>query len=250
MAGTTDRELADTNTSNNITLAGYTAKENEDMNVESPRVSPGYFSTMGMPLIAGREFTDQDRDAAHKVAVVNESFARHYFGQPQLAVGHYYCKGAGDVKPDTEIVGVVKDAKHTGVRQEIERTTFTPYLQESNLRAMTFYVRTWQSPESAEATIRRAMQTLDSKLVLDNFRTMEQQIDDILTDERAIATLASTLACSPFSWLRLASTGFWPIRRRNGHAKLESASLWVLPVVRSCVWCWSKCYGWRESALR
>ncbi len=192
VAGTTDRELADTNTSNNITLAGYTAKENEDMNVESPRVSPGYFSTMGMPLIAGREFTDQDRDAAHKVAVVNESFARHYFGQPQLAVGHYYCKGAGDVKPDTEIVGVVKDAKHTGVRQEIERTTFTPYLQESNLRAMTFYVRTWQSPESAEATIRRAMQTLDSKLVLDNFRTMEQQIDDILTDERAIATLAST----------------------------------------------------------
>ena len=192
VAGTTDRELADTNTSNNITLAGYTAKENEDMNVESPRVSPGYFSTMGMPLIAGREFTDQDRDAAHKVAVVNESFARHYFGQPQLAVGHYYCKGAGDVKPDTEIVGVVKDAKHTGVRQEIERTTFTPYLQESNLSAMTFYVRTWQSPESAEATIRRAMQTLDSKLVLDNFRTMEQQIDDILTDERAIATLAST----------------------------------------------------------
>ena len=49
-AGTTDPELADTNTSNNITLAGYTAKENEDMNVESPRVSPGYFSTMGMTV--------------------------------------------------------------------------------------------------------------------------------------------------------------------------------------------------------
>ena len=194
VAGTTDRELADTNTSNNITLAGYTAKENEDMNVESPRVSPGYFSTMGMPLVAGREFTDQDRDTGHKVAVVNESFARHYFGEPQLAIGHYYCKGGGDVTPDTEIVGVVKDAKHTGVRQEITRTTFTPYLQESNPGAMTFYIRTWQPPESAEATIRTAMQILDSKLVLDTFRTMEEQVDDILTPERVIAILSSAFS--------------------------------------------------------
>jgi putative ABC transport system permease protein len=191
VAGTTDRELADTNTSNNITLAGYTAKENEDMNVESPRVSPGYFSTMGMPLLAGREFTDQDRDAGHKVAVVNESFARHYFGEPQLAVGHYYGKGGGQVPIDTQIIGVVKDAKHTGVRQAITRTAFAPYLQESNPGGMTFYVRTWQGPESAEATIRSAMQNLDSKLVLDTFRTMEEQIDDILTTERVIAILAS-----------------------------------------------------------
>ena len=192
VAGTTDRELADTNSSNNITLAGYTEKENEDMNVESPRVSPGYFSTMGMPLLAGREFTDQDRDASHKVAVVNESFARHYFGQPQLAIGHYYGKGGGQVPIDTEIIGVVKDAKHTGVRQEITRTTFAPYLQEVNPGAMTFYVRTWQSPESAEGTIRSAMQNLDSNLVLETFRTMEEQVDDILTTERVIAILASS----------------------------------------------------------
>jgi putative ABC transport system permease protein len=191
VAGTTDPELADNNTSNNITLAGYTAKENEDMNVESPRVSPGYFSTMGMRLVAGREFTDQDRDVTHKVAVVNESLARHYFGEPQMALGHYYAKGGGSVTPDTEIVGVVKDAKHTGVRQEITRTTFTPYLQETTPRAMTFYVRTWQSPESAEGTIRAAMRNLDSKLVLDTFRTMEEQVDDILTTERVIAILAS-----------------------------------------------------------
>jgi putative ABC transport system permease protein len=192
VAGTTDPELADDNTSNNITLAGYTAKEGENMNVESPHVSPGYFSTMGMPFLAGRDFGDQDREGTQKVAVVNESFARHYFGDPQRAIGHYYCRGAGTVKPDTEIVGVVKDAKHTGVRQDIVRTIFTPYLQEPNLGSMTFYVRTWQSPESAEATLRRAMQTLDSKLVLDNFRTMQEQIDDNLIAERVIAILASS----------------------------------------------------------
>jgi putative ABC transport system permease protein len=192
VAGTTDPELANDNTSSNITLAGYTAKENEDMNAESPSVSPGYFSTMGMPLLAGRDLSEQDRDGTRKVAVVNESFARHYFAEPQQAVGHYYCNGAGDVKPDTEIVGVVKDAKHTGVRQEITRTIFTPYLQEADPGAMTFYVRTWQSPESAESTVRRAMQALDSKLVLDNFRTMQEQIDDNLMVERVIALLASS----------------------------------------------------------
>jgi putative ABC transport system permease protein len=191
VAGTTDPELADDNTGKNITLSGYTEKENEDMGVEAPEVSPGYFSTMGMPLLAGRELTEQDHDGTQKVAVVNESLARHYFGEPQRAVGQYFAWGGGTVKPDTEIVGVAKDARHTGVRQEILRTIFTPYLQDKDLRSMTFYVRTWQSPESVEATLRRAMQTLDSKLVLDNFRTMQEQVEDNLIADRVIAILAS-----------------------------------------------------------
>jgi predicted permease len=191
-AGTNDAELADTNYGNNITIAGYREKDNEDMNVESPSVSSGYFATMGMTLLAGRGFTEQDRIGTPKVAVVNESFARHFFGEPRLALGHYYGKGAGQIPIDTEIVGVAKDARHTGVRQEIARTTFTPFLQEPNPSAMTFYVRTWQAPESAEGTVRRAMQELDSKLVMDNFRTMQEQIDDNLTSERVIAILASS----------------------------------------------------------
>jgi predicted permease len=186
VAGTTDPELANDDWSNNISVAGYTAKENEDMNVEHPYVSAGYFSSMGMPLLAGRELSDADRGGTQKVAVVNESLARHYFGDPVDALQH----SLGEAKADIEIVGVVKDAKHFGVRREVRRTMFTPYLQETDPGAMTFYVRTWQAPQSAEATIRRAMQALDSKLVLDSFRTMEEQIDDNLTAERVIAFLA------------------------------------------------------------
>jgi putative ABC transport system permease protein len=189
VAGTTDPELADDNTGRNITLSGYTAKENEDMDVETPEVSPGYFSTMGMPLLAGRELAEQDHGGTQKVAVVNESFARHYFGEPQRAVGHYFAWGGG--KPDVEIVGVVRDARHTGVRQEILRTIFTPFLQDNDLHSMTFYIRTWQSPESAESNVRGAMQTLDSKLVLDNFRTMQEQVETNLIADRVIAILAS-----------------------------------------------------------
>jgi ABC-type antimicrobial peptide transport system permease subunit len=93
------------------------------------------------------------------------------------------------VKPDIEIVGIAKDAKHSGVRKDIRRTAFTSYLQDADPGEMTFYVRTFQTPQSAEATIRSAMQSLDSKLVLDSFRTMEEQIDDNLTTERVIALL-------------------------------------------------------------
>jgi predicted permease len=192
VAATTDPELAGDNETGNVTIAGYAEKSNEDMNVEQPNVSVDYFSTLQMPLLAGRGFTGQDRTGSQSVAVVNENFARHFFGDPQQALGHFLGNGGGTgVKTDVAIVGVVRDAKHTGLREPVTRTVFVPYLQSPEPRAMTFYVRTWQQPESAESTIRHAMQTLDSNLVLDTFRTMDEQIDNNLTAERVIALLAS-----------------------------------------------------------
>ncbi len=194
-AATSDPELGNNNNTTNITVAGYQPSENEDMNVEHSQVSAGYLTTMEMPLLAGREINDQDRAGSQKVAVVNESFAKHYFGQPQNAIGHYFCFGAGDVKPDTEIVGVVGDVKHTSVRGDIRRAVFTPYLQGFDLITasfgMTFYARTWQSPSSAEASIRGAMTQLEAKLVLNDFRTMQGQVETNLGDERVIAYLAT-----------------------------------------------------------
>jgi len=191
-AATNDPELADTSRSTNITVAGYHPAEGEDTNVEWEYVSSRYFSTLQMPLLAGRELTDQDQASAQKVAVVNERFARHYFKQPQDAIGHYFGQGAGDIKIDTQIVGVARDAKHTNVRGDVRRTVFTPFLQDQHPNQLVLYVRTWQAPESAEATIRQAMQMLDSNLVLNNVRTMQEQIDENLINERVIAFLASS----------------------------------------------------------
>jgi putative ABC transport system permease protein len=190
-AATNDPELADTNRRSNITVAGYRAAEGEDTNVEWENVSSRYFSTLQMSLLAGRELSDQDQASAQKVAVVNERFARHFFLQPQDAIGHYFGQGAGNIKIDTQIVGVARDTKHTNVRGEVGRAVFTPFLPDQHPAPLVLYVRTWQAPESAEATIRQAMQTIDSNLVLNNFRTMQEQIDDNLTNERVIAYLAS-----------------------------------------------------------
>src|ERR1700677_4434 len=192
VAATNDPELANDNESGNITIAGYVEKPQEDMQVEQPNVSVDYFSTLQMPLLAGRVFTDQDRAGSQKVAIVNESFARHFLADPQQALGHYFGNGGGTgVKTDIAIIGVVKDAKHASLREPVTPTVFFSYLQSPEPHAMTFYVRTWQQPESAESTIRRAMQTLDSNLVLDTFRTMDEQIDNNLTAERVIALLAT-----------------------------------------------------------
>ncbi|HEY6183302.1 MAG TPA: ABC transporter permease, partial [Terriglobales bacterium] len=198
VAATSDPELAGNNTGNNITISGYVEKENEDMNIEQERVSPGYFSALGMHLLVGRDLNDQDRAGTQKVAVVNESFARHFFGEPERALGRNFGNGGGNgTKTDIAIVGVVKDARHTTMRQEILRTVFTPYLQDPDYLARhsggtAFYVRTWQEPDNAQAAIHGAMQILDSRLVLHNFRTMQEQIDTNLTTEHVIALLATS----------------------------------------------------------
>jgi putative ABC transport system permease protein len=194
VGATNDAELADDSESQTLGIAGYTPKEDEDMNVEWSIVSADYFSAMGRPFLAGRSFTEQDGPDATKVAIINDSLARHYFGGAEQALGRYIEDRRGDAKAEIQIVGVAKDARHKGVRSDIVRTVYVPFTQakEAGNLEWFFYVRTWQAPELAESTIRGAMQNLDSKLVLDSMRTMGEQINDNLSTERLIAFLAAS----------------------------------------------------------
>jgi putative ABC transport system permease protein len=193
-AATSDPELANNDSRSSIGIPGYTPGENERMNVEWENISPGYFSTLNLPLVAGRDISDQDSADTSKVVIVNESFARRYFGGPQQAIGRNFARGgAPEDKPDLQIVGVVKDAKHRNLRAEIETTVYAPYTQVERKRVDTglqFYVRTWQSPDEATSSIRSAMWNLDSKLVLDSLMTMDRQIENNVTNESMVALLA------------------------------------------------------------
>jgi putative ABC transport system permease protein len=195
VAATNDPVLAGNTEGRNITIPGYVAKEDEDMDVEWSLVTEGYFRTLQMPLVAGRSFSSQDGPQSTPVAIVNESLARHYWGDAQRALGQHLVPGGGhDSEPDLQIVGVSQDAKHEDMRGAVKRSVFVPYLQakEAGNVPLQFYVRTWQAPQNAEVTIRGAMQNLDSKLVLDTMRTMDEQIDDNLSTERMIALLATS----------------------------------------------------------
>jgi putative ABC transport system permease protein len=193
--GTDDPELSDDDIGSTFSIAGYDAKEDEDMTMEMPSVTPGYFAALQLPVLAGRTFTDHDIAGQPSVAVVNATFARKYFGDSQRALGHMVGRGSGpDIKFDIQIVGVVGDAKHSGVRDDIRRTIYRPFFQNDKSGTLQYYVRTGQPPDAAETTIRAAIQNLDSKLVLDTMRTMDEQIDDNLMNDRLVTLLAVVFA--------------------------------------------------------
>jgi putative ABC transport system permease protein len=193
-AATSDPELAGNDSRSSIGIPGYTPGENERMAVEWEDISPGYFATLNLPFVAGRDFSDQDSANTSKVVIVNESFARRYFGGVQQAIGRNFARGgAPEDKPDLQIIGVVKDAKHRNLREEVETTVYDPYIQVDPKRGITgmqFYARTWQSPDQAMSSVRSAMWNLDSKLVLDSLQTMDRQIESNVTNESMVALLA------------------------------------------------------------
>ncbi|HTZ90317.1 MAG TPA: ABC transporter permease [Alloacidobacterium sp.] len=190
VAATNDPELADDNVNGSMDIAGYTPKPDEEMDAEVPWVSQDYFSVMGIPLVAGRGFSKADVAGAQKVAVVNEMFARKYFGSAINALGHHVSRSHRPVT-DTVIVGVVRNAKHTTVRDEIMPTVYRPFVQGETPTYLSFYVRTWRTPEAASNEIRAAVQRIDGKLIVDDLRTMQDEINDTINPERMIAMLAS-----------------------------------------------------------
>ena len=194
-AGTTDPEISGDSTGSNYTVQGHVAPEEEDMNFESPRITTDYFATLRQPLLVGREFTDADVKGSTKVAVVNLTFAKRFYGSPQNALGRLLAQGQGDNKKlDITIVGVVGDVKHQNLRETPRATVYQPYLQENHPGGLRIYAFTAQQPESIESTIRDRIHRLDPKLVVDGMRTMEEQVDRSVSDQRTLALLAASFS--------------------------------------------------------
>lgn len=191
------RILEDNEWDSSISVEGYTAKPGEDMQAFMNSVSPGYFAALGIPLLEGRDFRESDtiptsvKENSPTVAVVNQSFAKHYFGN-QSAIGkHVGFGGDPGTKLNIEIVGVIGDAKYMSMRDEIPRQMFVTYLQDNQPGGMTMFVRTTLPSEQMFNTIRKQMQSIDASVPLFNMKTIESQLDDNLVKERLIASLSS-----------------------------------------------------------
>jgi putative ABC transport system permease protein len=194
-AGTTDPVIMGDSSHTTFSVQGHTPTEGEELHFEDAYTTPGYFAALGEPLLAGRDFTKADTKGAPLVAVVNLSFATRFYGSPQNAIGRLIGEGGGNgVKFDTTIVGVAGNTKHRNLREEPSEGVYRPYLQEVHPSGMQLYVRTGQAPEAVESSIRETVHRLDPKLVVDGMRTMQEQIDKSVSNERALTTLAMSFS--------------------------------------------------------
>jgi predicted permease len=197
------RILEDNEWDNWVTIEGYRpAKANETPDAFMNSISPGYFETMGVPLLAGRDFTLKDTEQIQhrpndpkskvpRVVIVNEKFVQRFLGGKN-AVGRHVGFGIDPgTRTDMEIVGVVKDIKYTTLRDEVPIQMFQPYLASSFVGGMTVYMRTSLDSNQLFSAVREQVREMDANLPLYAMRTMDTQISNSLLVERLIATLST-----------------------------------------------------------
>ncbi len=184
--------LSGSSSINSIQVQGQEPRSERERRVWTQRVRANFFETMEVPLLAGRHLTLQDDRRAPKVAIVNQTLARQFFGD-ENPLGRRFGYGAVENSGDIEIVGVVKDAYYTHLRYGIPPTVYLPYPQQVPSQ-MNFAVRTTSDASSFIPAIREAVQQVDKNLPLFEIKTQERQIEQGFAREQSFARLTTFFA--------------------------------------------------------
>jgi predicted permease len=186
--------LAGNNWGNSVSVQGFAAGPDTDVHSNYNEIGPGYFRTVGIPLLAGREFTRADAIGAGKVAIVNEAFATK-FNLGRDAVGKHMSDSSGaNAKLDIQIIGLVRDAKYSEVKQKTPPVFYRPYRQDERLGFIGFYVRTALDPQQLMPSIQGVISKLDPNLPVEELKTLDQQIRENVYLDRMISTLSASFA--------------------------------------------------------
>jgi len=203
---------SNSDSSSNISIENYHQTEDEDMNSRTSLAAPGFFHTLGIPVIAGREFTSADGSNSQKVVIVNQAFVKR-FVRGRDAVGMYMSPGAGkNLKLDKQIVGVVADAQFANLRRNAEPFYFLPFSQTGKASDPApqafFLVRTRSAEPALPSAVRRMVASLDRALPVTGMQQMRVQIENSIFQDRAVAVL---ITASSVLALLLASLGLYGI---------------------------------------
>jgi predicted permease len=182
-----------------LTIDSGTRLTTKDV-VHCNAVTSGFFESLGVPILSGRGFDERDTGdhigdvftPPFRAAIVNESFVKRYFGDRSPVGARLGLGDAPNTKTDVEIVGVVKTFSYRGLR-ETEDQAYFPFF-ELPVSGGGFYVRTRTSSTAAFSSIRAAVQQVDPTVPLDGLRTLDDQLDRALGNERLLATLATAFA--------------------------------------------------------
>ncbi len=174
-----------------IRLQGYHPQPG-DPGPELDLVGAGFFKTLRIPIVRGREFALQDTQNAPHVAIVNETFARFYFGRTN-PIGKLIGFPAETKAPaDYEIIGVARDVKYASLRESVPRSWYIPYEQDSAIDdSLTLYVRTVGNPLNEIAAIREVIHRADPNVPVFHPRTLEQQISNSMAPDRMVAVCST-----------------------------------------------------------
>jgi predicted permease len=173
-----------------VHAAGKDPRPGADLTTYLNTVTPGYFSVIGLPIVAGRDFGPQDRAPSARVAIINEAAAKYWFSDAN-PIGKRIGQGVSGVT-DIEVIGIVKDAKYLAVREKTLRIMYRPLAQEPS-SPMTLHVRTARNSERISPYLRRVVQAVDSHVPFFNVQTIEARIDESLAQERLVSSLATIL---------------------------------------------------------
>jgi predicted permease len=173
-------------------VEGYKPRQGENPAISVNFVGPNYFRTMGTAVLLGRDITEEDRAGSPKVAVINEAMARHFFGESNPIGRRFSIPGWVGDKSMLEIVGVVENAKFINLRDQVPPAACIPFFQSpDSFLAANFEVRSNTNPTTLAASIRQMIQQADSRLPLFGVKTLDEQIDESLVQERTVAFLSS-----------------------------------------------------------
>jgi len=187
-----------------LTAEGYSpTKPDDHPQAYMNQIGPRYFATLGVPIVAGRDFRLTDNrvvkragatdefDTTPTTVIINEKFAQRFFAGRNPVGMHLGFGTDPGTHTDMEIIGVVKDIKYTNLRDEIPIQAYVPYMNSPYLGGMTIYVRTAGEPNQLMSSVRAKMRELDSNVPIYAMRTMDEQISNSLSTERMIASLST-----------------------------------------------------------
>ncbi|MEP6591264.1 MAG: ABC transporter permease [Gemmatimonadota bacterium] len=191
VAGSMVPLLAGSNWGNSVNVEGFPKGPDVDNNSRFNEVGPGYFTTVGVPLLAGRDFTRSDTKGTPRVAIVNEAFAKK-FKLGANPIGRRMDRGNDSL--DIEIVGLVRDAKYSEVKAVIPPVFFIPYAQDDRAGSLSFYVKTSGDPLAMLPVVGKVVKQLDQDLPVEELRTMPEQIRQNIFLDRFVTIFALTFA--------------------------------------------------------
>ncbi len=183
-----------------VTVEGYTPQAGDRPFAYMNSVTPNYFATLGVPFVAGRDFTAQDTEQTlHREPdnwsptkiIVNEAFVKHYFNG-QSAIGKRVGFGIDPgTKTDMEIIGVIKDIKYMNLRNDVPYQAFIPMLAARVHSGRTMFVRTAAQPEAMVSVIRARIREIEPSLPINSLRAVDEDVSDTLVTERMTASLSA-----------------------------------------------------------